>query len=125
MPKICPKCQSVNSGFADRCSCGFDLSQIEVPELTSSAPASPVAPPAARDGAVFFLRAGQLLALLACAGSVLAVPFAILMPPRDADLGVVISLALVGGVVGLCFWAAMFVVFTEVLRLRADRARAS
>jgi hypothetical protein len=125
MPKVCPKCQLVNSGFANRCSCGFDLSNVEVPELLSAAPAAPAAPAVWRGWAVFFLRVGQFLSLLGCAGSVLGAVLGILMPPRDVDLGAVIPLALLGGIVGFCYWAAMFVVFTEVLRLRGERTQAT
>jgi hypothetical protein len=124
MPKVCPKCQSVNAGFAVRCACGFDLSNIEVPGLLSDAPvpSTPTTPRLGWPGR--FLVIGQFVALLGCGGSVLGVPLAILLSPTGANLGVLIPLALLGGVVGFCYWAAMFVVFTEVLRLREERGKA-
>jgi hypothetical protein len=128
MPKVCPKCQAVNGGFVVRCACGFDLSKIEVAGLLGDAQVAPDTPATAGRStaspgwADFFLRAGQLLALLGCAGSVVGAPLAIALSPRDAALGAAIPLAVLGGVLGLCYWAAMYVVFAEVLRLRGERA---
>jgi hypothetical protein len=122
MPKVCPKCQAVNGGFVVRCSCGFDLSNIQAFGLLGDAPTAPGPSPARLGWPGFFLRAGQLLALLGCAGSLLGVPLATQLSPRSADLAGVITLALLGAVVGFFYWAAMFVVFTEVLRLRGERA---
>jgi hypothetical protein len=131
VPKGCPKCQAVNGGFAVRCACGFDLSKIEVSGLLGDAPAAPDSPsaaggsPASPGWADFFLRVGQLLALLGCVSSVVGAPLAIALSPRDVAFGAAIPLALLGGLLGLCYWAAMYVVFAEVLRMRGERVRTS
>jgi hypothetical protein len=128
MPKVCPQCQSVNGDFAARCSCGFDLSNIEVPGLLSDAPApsGPCSPySSSRLGwAGRFLSLGQFLALLGCVGSALAVPLALLLASREANLAVIIPLTVLGSAFGVCYWAAMFVVFTEVLCYREEREKA-
>jgi hypothetical protein len=47
MPKTCPKCQTLNGGFAQTCACGFDLSGVEATGLpTTPTPARPVGPAA-------------------------------------------------------------------------------
>jgi hypothetical protein len=74
--------------------------------------------------AEFFLRVGQVLAGLACAGSVVGALLAIGLSRRDTVYMVTV-LSMLGAVAGVCFWGAMVVVFTEVLRLREERAQAT
>jgi hypothetical protein len=76
--------------------------------------------------AEFFLRVGQVLAGLACAGSVVGALLAIGLSRAGRDtVYMVIVLYMLGAMAGVCFWGAMVVVFTEVLRLREERAQAT
>jgi hypothetical protein len=88
MPRVCPKCQVVNAGYAARCQCGFDLSNVGV-----------VSPPREVRGMKISGTGACVGALLGCLGRAAVVLFNV-GPVGHALPVVALPSAVIGVLVG-------------------------